>query len=44
MDHRHHVEALGDGVGVAALLVPAAPLVVGVAEDGQGEVGARAYW
>jgi hypothetical protein len=38
MDHRHHVERLGDGVGVADLLVPPVTLVVGVPQHGEGQV------
>jgi len=41
VDHRHHVEALGDGVGVADLLVSPVTLVVGVAKDGEGQLGVR---
>src|SRR5208282_2674705 len=41
MDHRHHVESVRDGVGVAYLLVSAVPLVVGVAQDSHGEVWMR---
>lgn len=39
MDHSNEVKPLGDGVGVADLLVPPVALVVGVAEDGQRKVG-----